>query len=267
LFLQAIFPLPARVIHDFLADLSKVIVIEENTPMIVSQLKIIAANSQINLLWEVFAHPGEIFRWEISNRLRREFPALVVNEKYIESNAERPILKGNCNDSRYDEVLTLLDNCAKELGKKVNYYGDPGCLVSVSDRLKAKFAMGGSVSTVFGANVADLSILNIALIGDSGFFHSALLSIIDASHQKADIAMILLNNNVAKTTGGQQHPGSFTESDQHATIDYRSLLDSCGVKTIEHINLAMDDDEIILKTTNFLKSEGIRLLQIDINAN
>jgi TPP-dependent indolepyruvate ferredoxin oxidoreductase alpha subunit len=147
----------------------------------------------------------------------------------------------------------------------VNYYGDPGCLVSVSDRLKAKFAMGGSVSTVFGANLADSSTLNIALIGDSGFFHSALLSILDASHHQANIAMVLLNNNVAKTTGGQQHPGSLTESDPHNLIDYRSLLDSCGVKTIEQINLAIDSEEITLKTTNFLKSEGLRLLQIDIN--
>lgn len=263
LFLQAIFPLPTKVIREFLSGLKSVLVMEENTPMISQQLKIVAANHKINVDWEVFTHPGEIFRWEIGDRIKQEFPGIVINENYPDRKAEKPVLKSNCIDSRYDEVLDILDTCAKKLGKKVNYYGDPGCLVGVSDRLQAKYAMGGSVATVFGANLADQSILNIALIGDSGFFHSAIPAIIDAAHHRANIAMILLNNGSALTTGGQLHPGS--KGGAASGIDYRKLLEECGMMKYEKLNIDQSPAESIKTITDFLQIAGPRLLQIDIN--
>jgi indolepyruvate ferredoxin oxidoreductase, alpha subunit len=263
LFLHAIFPLPGKVIQEFLSGLKSVLVMEENTPMISQQLKVVAANHHINVEWEEFTHPGEIFRWEISHRIKQEFPGLVVNENYTENYSEKPVLKSNCSSSRYDEVLTILDTCAEKLGKKVNYYGDPGCLVSVNDRLQAKYAMGGSVSTVFGANLADPSILNIAFIGDSGFFHSAIPAIIDAVHHQANIAMILLNNNAALTTGGQLHPGSISGADNG--INYRKLLGACGIKNYAKLNLDQSSMDSIKTITDFLQCADPRMLQIDIN--
>jgi len=264
LLLQTVYPLSADEIIPFLSELDKVLVLEENTPMISRQLMVIASNAGVQVKWETLTHPGELFRWEIANRLNKEFPDLAMRTDFSDTNTEMPVLKNHCAGSRYDEVLDLLDACSLQIGKQFHYYGDPGCLVGLSERLWAKFAMGGSVATAFGANEVDQSILNVALIGDSGFFHSALLAIGDAAYHKADIPMVLLNNNTARTTGGQLHPGSVKERLASRTLHYQTIMESFGVDIYTQINLDQGKAALLPEVSDFMRKKGLRLLQIDI---
>jgi len=263
LLIENIYPIDEKEIVDFLIGLDKVIVLEENTPVISDQLKVIAANQKIQLHWQSISYPGEVFRWQIVEVLRKEFPGIPTNPKYNHPNDEKLKIKGNCNESRYNEVLNILDTCSINIGKSFKYYGDPGCLVAVSHRLQGKFAMGGSVATVFGTMKATSDIINISLVGDSGFFHSALLAICDAAYHNANFPIILLNNSAALTTGGQNHPGVNKENSTQR-LNYQAILKSCGIGTFQRVNLNQPMEELLTLITDSMQKETLRFLQIDI---
>ena len=69
---------------------------------------------------------------------------------------ERPKKKNHCAECRYDEVLDKLEAAAKSLGQKPYVVGDPGCLVTVADRIDAKYALGSAVSVADGLSKAGL---------------------------------------------------------------------------------------------------------------
>jgi indolepyruvate ferredoxin oxidoreductase alpha subunit len=259
--LNSVYPLPEDKLLDFCSSARMIIVIEENSPYVAEYCKTIAAKLPRTIGWKVLAKPGELLRKDILDFLIKNLPILGLEEQSYDN--EIPILKGHCGDSRYNEVLDHLDACCDKLDLEPRYYGDPGCLVTVMDRLYAKYAMGGSISTVLGANlINENKVINIALVGDSGLFHSALLALPDAVMQKASIPIVLLNNGSAKTTGGQKHPGVNRAGIE---FDYERLLNSIGIGNYFKTNL--DDDYSIIQSVidDFLRMDGIRFLQIDIN--
>lgn len=262
LLMQSIHPLPVDQIAGFLTGLGKVIVLEENTAVIGHELMAIAAKHRLQLNWQLAARPGEIFRWQLAAILSKAFPGLTINPAIAGPVEEKPVMKNNCLDCRYDEVLDLFDACAADRGATCHYYGDPGCLVIVSDRLYGKFALGGSVATAFGAAKASPEIINIAFIGDSGFFHSALPAIVDAAWQGAELPVVLLNNNAALTTGGQEHPG--VANGRGAPLSYEAILSPCGVAQYRCVNLDQDRDTLRAAIAWLMGGTGLRFLQLDI---
>ena len=259
--LNSIYPLPEAELLEFLDGIETAIIIEENSPFITEQCKIIAASLNRSINWQSLAKPGELKQRDIRDILQRTIPGLSFFKK--NPTDEMPELKSNCTDSRYGEVLDLLDSVCQAHGLQSRYYGDPGCLVTVVDRLYAKYAMGGSISTVFGANIIENdNILNIALVGDSGFFHSAMLALADSAYHGANMPIVLLNNDNAKTTGGQKHPGSRQGSLKY---NYETLINSLGVSVFKRINLDDDKKLITAVLNNFITENGLRFLQIDID--
>lgn len=259
LILASIFPLPIQKIETFFESKKQILVLEENTPYIFNSCKVISLQTGYHKIeWHHLAIPGETSKIDIGSCINSFFRKPVVDLSII---SEVPFKSsGNCLKSRYDEVLDLFDKVAIKENLVLKYYGDPGCLVSVYDRLYAKYAMGGSISTVFGANIMtkDNDTINVAFIGDSGLFHSALNALIDAQWYNRNLAMVLLNNNYALTTGSQYHPGS------NARINYKTLFASCGVEKYKKINLDDTQDQQTDAIQQFLNTEGVRILEIEI---
>jgi indolepyruvate ferredoxin oxidoreductase alpha subunit len=259
LILASVFPLPLNKLKSFLVGKKRILVLEENTPYILNSCEVISTESNNpNIEWHSIANPGETTKIDIGLGINSFFGKALIN---VDNLLEAPSkTSGNCSESRYKEVLDLFDKVAEKENLTLKYYGDPGCLVSVYDRLEAKYAMGGSVSTVFGANIMakDVNTINIAFIGDSGLFHSALNAILDAEWHKQNVAMVLLNNNSALTTGSQSHPGS------NLRINYKMLFDSCGVKNYWKIDLDSTEEQLIATLQTFLNTQSIRVLEIVI---
>lgn len=263
--LGMIYPLGQKAIMDFIKSVKHVLILEEHHPVLEMQIRSIVQIEGLQVpihgkLDNSLVSTGEMFRWQIKRIVEQLSHGLKLNPNYSSENEEkeRAKLKGHCSDCRYDEVLDMIDKICQSRKLKPFYFGDPGCLVTVTDRIHAKYAMGGAVALASGLSKAGTDRFAIALFGDSSFFHSAIGAICDASYHKAKILMILLDNGSALTTGGQAHPGT---PEAIGNLSMSQIARQCGA-TIFEIELGSNDQHELM--TKAIDEPGLRLVRVII---
>jgi indolepyruvate ferredoxin oxidoreductase alpha subunit len=159
--------------------------------------------------------------------------------------------------------LDILEEAAQSLGQKSFLVGDPGCLVTVADRLDAKFALGSAVGVADGLSKAGIGERAVAIFGDSSFFHSALPAGCNVAHNYSDILMVVLDNKATATSGFQPHPGVGRNAmgQEAPALDIDEIARACGVKNI--FVSSLDDADPKLEDT-FLKALSIQELALVI---
>jgi len=213
-------PLPEDLLGDFLAPLSKVLVVEELEPYLEEGLRAAAQARGLTVairgkgpdlfsrLYEY--HPGLVR--EMTARFFQvayEAPEPLVPEKVLgRPLPDRPpnLCAGCPHRATYYAVKIAL----KDLGREGVFPTDIGCYtlgllppLSMADFL---ICMGSSISTAAGISRAtDQQV--VAFIGDSTFFHAGLPALVNAVHQKHDFLLVILDNGTTAMTGHQPHPG------------------------------------------------------------
>jgi indolepyruvate ferredoxin oxidoreductase alpha subunit len=250
--LGVLYPLPTKKIANFLQECHEVLVIEETEPFLETHIKAIAQD--MNCSTKItgkqnrhFTREGGLFRWQIQRVLTEFVPGFAPAAEYVKENeaVERPKKKNFCVECRYDEVLDILEEAAKSLGQKPFLIGDPGCLVTVADRLDAKYALGSAVGVADGLSKAGVDERAVAIFGDSSFFHSALSAVCNAAHNCSDILMIVLDNKATATSGFQPHPGVGKDAmgKEAPALDIEEIARSCGVKNVFTTSLGDADSK------------------------
>ncbi len=268
--LSVLYPLPRETIANFLQECQEVLVIEETEPFLETHIKAIAheTNCSTKITGKQnrhFTREGELFRWQIQRALTEYNPEFVPAEEYLKENdaVERPKKKNHCADCRYDEILDNLEEAANSLGQKPLLIGDPGCLVTVADRLDAKYALGSAIGVANGVSKAGIDERAVAIFGDSSFFHSTLPAVCNAAHNRSDILMIVLDNKATTTSGFQPHPGVGKNAvgQEAPALDIEEIARACGVKNVFTSDL--DDSDSKLKDT-FRKALSLHELTLVI---
>jgi indolepyruvate ferredoxin oxidoreductase alpha subunit len=159
--------------------------------------------------------------------------------------------------------LDVLEEAAKSLGQKPFLVGDPGCLVTVADRLDAKYALGSAVSVADGLSKAGVDERAVAIFGDSSFFHSALPAVCNAAHNRSDILMVVLDNKATATSGFQPHPGVGKDAmgKEAPALGIEEIAQACGVKKV--FTSGLDEFETKLEDT-FRKALSVQELTLVI---
>jgi len=172
-------------------------------------------------------------------------------------------MKDHCGECRYDEVLDRLEEVAESLGQKPFLVGDPGCLVTVADRIDAKYALGSAVSVADGLSKAGIDERAVAIFGDSSFFHSSLPAVCNATHNRSDILMVVLDNKTTATSGFQPHPGVGRNAmgRKAPALDIEEIARACGVKNV--FTSGLDEIETKLEDT-FRKALSLQELTLVI---
>jgi indolepyruvate ferredoxin oxidoreductase alpha subunit len=254
--LGVLFPLPRKVITEFLLSCQEVLVVEEVEPYIEGCVKAIAHDigSAAKIFGKQNRHlsrEGELFRWQIQRALFEFIPDFVPKKNYIKDKEaeERPKKTDYCAHCRYDFVLDKLEEAAESLGQKPVLVGDPGCLVTVAHRLDAKYAIGSAVGVADGLSKVGINERAVAIFGDSAFFHTALPAICNAVHNQSNILIIVLDNKATATSGFQPHPGVGKDAmgRDAPACDITKIAQACGVRNI-HV-VGPDDLGARLKDT------------------
>jgi indolepyruvate ferredoxin oxidoreductase alpha subunit len=268
--LGVLYPLPNVMISNFLRRCREIMVVEETEPFLETQIKAIAQEmgEPIKVMGKNNRHlarEGELFRWQIQRALTEFIPGFAPDTRYMEENEsfERPTKKNHCTECRYDEVLDALEDAAESLGQKPLLIGDPGCLVSLADRLDAKFALGSAVGVADGLSKVGIEERAVAIFGDSSFFHSSLPAICNAVHNRSDILMVVLDNQSTATSGFQPHPGVGRDAlgKETLALDMEKIARVCGVKNV--FRSGLDEEEPALVDV-FRKTLGLRELTLII---
>jgi indolepyruvate ferredoxin oxidoreductase alpha subunit len=246
--LGTLHPLPERLLAGYLAECRDVLVLEENEPFLEVQLRALAQSHGlgVRIVGKQTGHvarEGELFRWQIQQALGRFLPGFVPKRAYLAEDeaGERPEREIFCKGCRYDVVVDALQRAADALGQELVLVGDPGCVVTVADRLDAKYALGSAVGVADGLSKAGVAARAVALFGDSSFFHSMLPAVCNAVVNGSDVLMVVLDNGATVTTGFQPNPGVGRDAlgRPAPALSIERIAEACGVPLIR--TFAQDD--------------------------
>ena len=239
--LSSIYPLPQKIIANFLAGCDEILILEENEPFVETQIKVLAYD--LGLDTKIFvkqsrhvAWEGELYRWQIQESLSKFIPGFTPANHFSQENQaeELPRKENYCAGAGYGKVLDALEESAECLNQKLVLVGDPGCLVTVAERLDAKYAIGSAIGVADGLSKAGISERAVALFGDSSFFHTSLPALCNAVHNRSDILMVLLDNHSTASTGYQSNPGTTKDAmgNDAPALNIEQIARACGVKQI-----------------------------------
>ena len=183
---------------------------------------------------------GELFRWQIQRGPATVCPGVQLrraNSAEADEASERPRRESHCAGCRYGEILDALQAVAAEIGEEPVLVGDPGCLVTVADRLHAKYAIGSAVGVADGLRKAGLGRRAVALFGDSSFFHTTLPALCNAVIGRSDILMVVLDNGATVTSGFQPNPGVGRDAlgRPAPALSIERIASACGVEYVRTI--------------------------------
>jgi indolepyruvate ferredoxin oxidoreductase alpha subunit len=268
------YPLPEKLMADFLGRVERVLVVEELEPFLEDGLKAIA---QVRGLTLPIQGKGE----GLFSRLYEYQPALVrqVMAGYFGISLETPVppapleLWGKelpdrppnlCPGCPHRAMYYAVKIALKDLGREGIFPTDIGCYtlgllppLSMADYL---ICMGSSISTAAGISRATGQTV-VAFIGDSTFFHAGLTGLANAVHNGHDFLLVILDNGTTAMTGHQPHPGVTMAPSGYPgkPINLAGVVRALGVEQVWMVN-PFKYKESLAATKEALDSKGLRVL-------
>jgi indolepyruvate ferredoxin oxidoreductase alpha subunit len=214
------YPLPKKLIGDFLEKLKTAVVVEELQPYLELHVTAIAkdANPSIKIYGKWTGHFSESLEYNpnivvdaLAKVLGRKPPvdysAIMAKAKEMKAGlAERwPTF---CPGCPHRATLHALKQATK--GLKHILSTDIGCYsMSFLDPINygdSLLSMGASLGVAAGMQYAAQEKV-VAMIGDSTFWHAGLPGLVNAIHHGDDFTLVILDNEVTAMTGQQPDPG------------------------------------------------------------
>jgi len=251
-------PLPERRLVRFLHGVESVLILEETQPLLENMVKVVAqeAGLRLPILGRDSGHipwGGELFAPQIGAALARILPGLHL-DMMGEYSRSRPSREPLCEGCPYIPTFDALDEVITKLGgrEEVIVTGDPGCMVraqgepfylmDVKNSLGAAIGMGAGLALSFARKGVDKHV--VAICGDSGFLHSGMTGLIDASRLGARMLVLLLDNGTTALSGRQPHPASVVDAwgRNRLAVDLEELINGAGIRMVRVVDLDQGED-------------------------
>ncbi|NLG84515.1 MAG: indolepyruvate ferredoxin oxidoreductase subunit alpha [Firmicutes bacterium] len=225
------YPLPEEKVVEFLVHLDRVLVVEEQEPVVEEQVIRAAWRHLLpcrisGKLDDYLPRTGEFNADIVKDALGRflGFKTPRAEELNLPGLPERmPMLCAGCP---HRASFYAFKRAAQ--GRDVIFSGDIGCYtLGAAPPLKALdtcLCMGASLGLAQGLARVEPQRRVVAFIGDSTFFHAGLPALANAIHYRAPVTVAVLDNRTTAMTGHQPHPG--------LSIDILALARGMGVETV-----------------------------------
>ena len=259
-------PLPVEEIRSFLEKCGTVLVVEESEPVIEDQIRIFG-----NVLGKRTGHLpfGNVSKEEILSVLKNLNAASVFRP--FDGDVFKRDLKGLdfCGDRLYPRFYEMLGAVKAETGAMIS--GDIGCLmhgiVPPCSVLDSAVSLGAGIG--IGSGVSRLSCRkSIVVIGDFGFSHSGLLSLIEAAEKGVSILVYIMHNSAAAMTGGQKtsDPEELIRAALLNSKIWLSSLYSCFFDVSAFASdFDADMEKLRVLSLNEMEKEGISVIVVRWN--
>ncbi|MEM4644439.1 MAG: thiamine pyrophosphate-dependent enzyme, partial [Candidatus Methanomethylicaceae archaeon] len=249
-------PFPEKTISEFIEGLESVIVVEEGEPFIERQLVGVAKdhNPRLKIFGKLSYHlprTGELNFSAVGRAL-----SSVLGLKYDASPPKEKLeILEKSSKMITPRTLTMCSGCphraayyaARKAIKNVSKgrylaMGDIGCYtLGMYPPLKFMqdvFCMGGSIGIANGIAQTGINDPVIATIGDSTFYHAGIPALINATFNKANIKVMVLDNYVTGMTGYQPHPGSGQTATglQTKKVNIEDISRACGIDFVKIVD-------------------------------
>jgi len=246
------YPLPEKMIAEFMKPLETVVVVEELSPYLEHAVKRISKDHGLDtaIMGKGTGHFSEALEYNvyivikalgsiIGVDLPLDYDAILKRADELKSILpERiPVFCAGCP---HRATLWAIKQAIR--GRKVVYNNDIGCYsmaffppLNFSDSM---LCMGSSLGLSAGmAQVVEDDIM--ATVGDSTFFHAALPGLVNAVYHNLNITIFILDNEVTAMTGQQVHMGTpegrgMAENKKRIMIE--EICKAIGVKHLKIID-------------------------------
>lgn len=262
LHLATTYPMPRRLLTDFVRQVDRALVVEELDPVLETELR--SACVRAGKLIEVYGKEsghfsllGELGPDQVATALvdLLGLPDQIAETAAAEGLPPRPpMLCPGCPHRATYYAIKLA------LGDEAHFVSDIGCytlgFMPPLDMGDYFICMGSSASGG-GGFAATLDKPVVAFIGDSTFFHSGITGLINSVHNRRNMLLVVLDNDTTGMTGHQPHPG--TESTGAHKIDIEKIAQAAGVEhvaTIDPLNLKQSTATI----RDLLSKDGPKVL-------
>ncbi len=246
-------PLPTKLILDFAAKHSTLIVIEELDPVIETHCKALGLTVTGK---DVLPICGEF-----SEELLRE-KLLGIEPDYCEIGSpippRPPVLCPGCPHRGVFYTLSKL---------KLRVSGDIGCYtlgaVAPLNAIDSVYCMGASISSLHGTvKVRGEEDKYVSVIGDSTFMHSGLTGLVNVVYNGGNTTTLILDNSITGMTGHQENPltGKSLKGEPTPNLCLEDICASLGVSR-DHIRAVDPNDlaalEAVLKEETAAKCASV----------
>ncbi len=236
-------PFPDALAREFLEGLSEVLVLEELDPVIERALIAVCGKQGL----PVTAHgkldgttptagelSAEAARVLVANFTGRDLPAATALD-LPPLPVRPPVLCAGCP---HRASFYAVKQAAKQMKKNAVFCGDIGCYTLGNamplDMTDTCLCMGAGITVAQGIKRVEPDRLCFSFTGDSTFFHTGLVGIVNAVYNKTPMVAVILDNSSTAMTGHQPNPatGATVTGEVAEVISIEGVLKALGVKTV-----------------------------------
>lgn len=243
--LGMVWPLPSNMIRTFASQVDRLIVVEELDPFLEENVRLLGLEVEGKKIFPIIDEfaPEIVRRSAYDAGLKVESP-LEIAPPVDGLPMRPPVLCAGCP---HRNVFLAL----KKLKLIIN--SDIGCYaLGVLPPLESTDtigAMGASIGVAHGIALAGLEQRNVAVIGDSTFFHAGLAALANTVYNRGTAMTIIVDNHTTAMTGHQGSPATGVSLQNGGTnkIAFEPLARAMGVdyvETVDPMNLDTLDEAL-----------------------
>jgi indolepyruvate ferredoxin oxidoreductase alpha subunit len=245
-------PLPEKLIRQFSASVKRLIVIEELDPFIEEGVRLMGLPVEGKSIFPILGefNPRIVRENAIQAGLLPKSAHIPVPKTEVgQLPARPPVLCPGCPHRGAFYVLNKL---------KVPVNGDIGCytlgLIAPLSAIHSCGCMGAGIAVAHGAMKAGSSERQVAVIGDSTFFHTGIPALLDVVYNNSPVITIIMDNRITGMTGHQHNPGTGRTLQEHeaTVVELEPLVKALGVKHVRTVP-AYQVEQIEKTLKEFLK--------------
>jgi indolepyruvate ferredoxin oxidoreductase alpha subunit len=257
------YPLPEKLIANFIKGKSKILIAEEMDPYIEREVIKIAkdVNPKIQIFGEnLLTRVGELNSEEICLALSK-----ITGKKFQKLNVKKIDLSKRtarlCEGCPYWYIFPTVKRVAPE---GAIFGGDIGCnmmgVLPPHSMYDYMFCMGSSIGISHGVSRATNQKV-ISMMGDGTFFHSGIEGLINAVYNKSNPLMIVLDNRITAMTGHQTNAGmgKTIMGENTEELQIAKIAEACGVKHVKVLD-PINVKELEETIKEFLQKEEVSLI-------
>jgi indolepyruvate ferredoxin oxidoreductase alpha subunit len=211
------YPLPRETIAKFIRLLKALIVCEELEPYLEERAAAIAkdVNPKLRILGKRTGHLPYEFEYNtqiviqgIAKALSLELPEEVSRGRAADGLDLPPRTPVFCPGCPHQASLYAIKQA---VGEEAVFCGDIGCYTlgvqPPHSAIDTCLCMGASIGLAAGIQYFTDDPV-VAVLGDSTFFHAGLPALASAVHNRANLTVVVLDNDTTAMTGHQPHPSA-----------------------------------------------------------
>lgn len=231
------YPLSEQMVRDFVAQVDRLIVVEELDPFIENEIKLMGIEVEGKSIFPICGEldPTIVRQCAVEAGLLPSPPLAggIEGGQQVKLPARPPLLCPGCPHRGLFTVTNKL---------KLVVNGDIGCytlgFLPPLSALHSCGCMGASIGVAHGVSKAGIAQKHVAVIGDSTFFHTGMPALLNVAYNQSDTVVIIADNRTTAMTGHQQHPGTGMTLMGEPTyaVEFEDLAKAMGIQRVHTVD-------------------------------